>query len=277
MIVQLPVGCWRNECCSLLVEWSLPVIDGIRSGGAGPWLGVEVECRLLAGYNTFGTQCMRRLQPCQKDRRKVRIPDELRESLRQVHELVVQAKRDPDIRLDYDDAIQVGAVCGGQCGKKPRPYEFTYYPESDSERGRWYFALDHTEIEDIGDGRMTEIAMYCCTSPDCRSKFRDADTHCFYCDYFDDPEYGTFEFPLAGEKLIQRGVAGLNETSTKEDVVALLGKPDEIGGGITHKSLGYIPPWISYARSCWRLRFKFRGDSTICGVTALESNWEPGK
>jgi len=33
---------------------------------------------------------------------------------------------------------------------------------------------------------MTEIKMYCCTSPDCRMKFREADETCFYCDYYDD-------------------------------------------------------------------------------------------
>ena len=77
---------------------------------------------------------MRRLQPKQKDRRKVPIPAELRDSLREVFELIRQAKTDPDIVLDFDDAIQVGAVCGGRYGKKPRPYVLTYYPEGDTER-----------------------------------------------------------------------------------------------------------------------------------------------
>jgi hypothetical protein len=59
----------------------------------------------------------------------VPIPDELRESLRQIHELIQRAKHDPDIALDFDDAIQVGAVCGGRCGTKQRPYELTYHPQ----------------------------------------------------------------------------------------------------------------------------------------------------
>jgi len=126
---------------------------------------------------------MRRRDPKPKDHRKVQVPDELRVSLREVFELIQQAKHDPDIVLDFDDAIQVGAVCGGRYGKKPRPYVLTYFPQGDTQRGRWYLTLHRTEIEDIGDGRTTEIRMYCCTSPECRCKFREADDTCFYCDY----------------------------------------------------------------------------------------------
>jgi len=126
---------------------------------------------------------VRRLDAKEKDRRKVPIPAELRESLREAHELIQRAKHDPDIQLGCDDGIQIGAVCGGKFGKKLRPFVLTYFPGGDGERGRWYLTLHRTEIEDIGDGRMTEITMYCCTGPDCRCKFREADDHCFYCDY----------------------------------------------------------------------------------------------
>jgi hypothetical protein len=129
---------------------------------------------------------VRRLQSRAKDRRKVSIPAELRQSLHDVFELIQRAKHDPDIRLDYDDAIQIGAVCGGRYGKKPRSYVLTYYPEGDGERGRWFLTLHRTEIEDIGDERITELTMYCCVAPDCRCKFREADDYCFYCDYVDE-------------------------------------------------------------------------------------------
>jgi hypothetical protein len=59
---------------------------------------------------------MRRFLPKPKDRRKVPIPPELRESMREVFQLVEQAKYDRDIPIGYDDAIQIGAVCGGRCG-----------------------------------------------------------------------------------------------------------------------------------------------------------------
>jgi hypothetical protein len=126
---------------------------------------------------------MRRLKPEPKDRRKVTIPDGLRDSLAEVFELIRLARRDPDINLDFDDAIQVGDVCGGRYGTKHRPFVLTYYPEGDADRGRWFLTLHRTEIEDIADGHMTEITMSCCTSPNCRCKFREVDEHCFYCDY----------------------------------------------------------------------------------------------
>jgi hypothetical protein len=138
----------------------------------------------------------RQFQPKPKERRKVPIPAELRESMHEVVELIQQAKHDPDIALDYDDAIQVGALCGGRYGKKPRPYVLTYFPEGDGKRGRWYLTLHRTEIEDIGDGHMTEIAMFCCTSPDCRCKFREEKETCFFCDYEDDEEIQKFQARL---------------------------------------------------------------------------------
>lgn len=129
---------------------------------------------------------MRRKNVKPKDRRKVQIPDELRESMREVHEYLLDAERNDDVSIDFDDAIQVGAVCGGRTGAKKRPFVFTYYPSGDSRRGCWSLTLDRFEIEDIGDGHMTEIKMHCCTSPNCRTKSREADTTCFYCDYDDD-------------------------------------------------------------------------------------------
>jgi hypothetical protein len=129
---------------------------------------------------------MARLQPKAKERRKVAIPADLRDSLREVFELIQQAKHDPDVNLGYDDAIQVGSVCGGRYGKKPRPYVLAYFPQGDGERGRWYLRLHRSEIEDIGDGHLMELVMYCCTSPDCRTKFREADENCSRCDYVED-------------------------------------------------------------------------------------------
>ncbi len=165
---------------------------------------------------------MRRKDVKAKDRRKVPIPDELRDSFREVHELLREAKRSGDIPIDFDDAIQVGRVCGGRVGKKNRPYVFTYYPSDDKKHGKWYFALHPTEVEDIGDGRMTEIAMYCCTSPDCRTKFREPDEVCFDCDWVDDDE----------TKAIQAQLKALAErvTSKEEWVVGYVAlKPNASG------------------------------------------------
>ncbi len=129
----------------------------------------------------------RQFKPKPKERRMVPIPSELRESLQEVFELIEQSKYDPDVEIGYDDAIQVGAVCGGCYGVDPRPYMLTYFPTGDEQRGRWELALHETEIEDIGDGVMKEILMYCCTSPKCRAKSR-VEESCDFCDYEEDKE-----------------------------------------------------------------------------------------
>jgi hypothetical protein len=139
---------------------------------------------------------MRRKVVKPKDRRKVRIPDELRDSMREVYDYIREAKRNGEPPIDYDDAIQIGAVCGGRVGTKLRPFVFTFYPADDKRHGRWYLTLHRTEIEDIGDGRMTEIMMYCCATPDCRMKFRESDETCFFCDYEDDAETQAFQAKL---------------------------------------------------------------------------------
>ena len=129
---------------------------------------------------------MRRLNLQPKDRRKVPIPPELREQMAELHELIEESKYDPEVLPGYDDAVQLPNVCGGQFGKKHRPFVLTYFPTGDTERGRWYVTLHPTEIEDTGDGRQTELLMYCCTSAECRNKFREADDRCFHCDYIDE-------------------------------------------------------------------------------------------
>jgi hypothetical protein len=108
--------------------------------------------------------------------------------MRGVHQIIQEAQNDSDISIDYDDAIQIGGLCGGRCGdNKKRPFQFTYHPSDGNPRGRWYLTLHPLEIEDIADGVMTEITMYCCRSAECQIKAREADAHCFYCDYADEP------------------------------------------------------------------------------------------
>jgi hypothetical protein len=186
----------------------------------------------------------RRLQPRPKERRKVPIPAELRDALREVVELIRQARRDPDVVLDYDDAIQIGAVCGGRIGRQPRPYVLTYFPEGDRQRGRWCLTLHRTEIEDIAEGRMTELTLFCCTSPDCRCKFREETGTCFFCDYEDDE--GTRHFKARLEALAKT-------VRTKEEWVAgyLPERPDATAASLLAdynpiEGLGDRLGWFSF-------------------------------
>jgi hypothetical protein len=185
-----------------------------------------------------------RFVPKPKERRKVAIPADLRDSLREVFDLIQQAKDDPDIILDFDDAIQVGGVCGGRYGKKARPYVLTYYPEGDTKRGKWYMTLHGTEIEDIADGRMSEISMYCCTSTDCRCKFREEKEACSYCDYEQDDATRQFKARLENlsKEVHSKGEWVLMYVREKPDATAasLIGDYNPID------ALGDRLGWFSY-------------------------------
>lgn len=217
---------------------------------------------------------MNKLQPQLKEKRKIAIPAELREIMREVYARIKEAKADPDIKLDYDDAIQIGPLYGGRCGAKPRPYWFWYSPQGDKTNGRWKLHLALLEIEDIAEGMTQEMTMYCCTNPKCGAMFNVADEYCG-CDYVPDPDFNTFVFPIAAEKMSQRGITGINENSTKNDIISLLGNPDKQGGG-KKESFGYIEPWITYIRPDCHLRFGFHKSGKIKDFTVLKPDWDKG-
>jgi len=109
------------------------------------------------------------LEPKPKDHRQVPIQADLRESLRETFDLIQQAERDPDIMLDHGDAIQVGRV-----------RRTVWQAIASLCADLLSLTLDHTEIEGTGDGRIEQIRLRRCTSPDCRCKFREPNDHCFY-------------------------------------------------------------------------------------------------
>jgi hypothetical protein len=92
-----------------------------------------------------------------------------------------------------------------------------------------------------------------------------------------DPDFGIFQFPEADGKLKQRGIVGISESSTRENVLTILGPPAESGGDINDSILGYISPWIKYWRVDCQLRFEFGSEDRIRNITVLEKDWEPGK
>lgn len=79
---------------------------------------------------------MLRVEPKEKEKRRVAIPEDLRDAMRDVHYLIRESQRDPDVRVDYDDAIQCGCLIGGRVGSKKRPFEFTYFPNGSVSPGR---------------------------------------------------------------------------------------------------------------------------------------------
>ena len=185
------------------------------------------------------------LKPKPKEHRSVPIPDDLRDSLEQVWQIIQEEERDPDLPIDYGDAIQAGNVYGGRVGKGTRPFVLTYSPPGDADRGKWFLTFHPTEIEDIAEGVLSSLPMYCCTSSDCRCKFREPDELCSHCDYEVDPERGTFVVPEAISRLEALGVRGLSESSSLEDVKRILGQPFRTGGGDVVHGLT-VHPWAKF-------------------------------
>lgn len=219
---------------------------------------------------------MFRADPKEKVRQKVSIPEDLRDAIREAHYLIGESKRDPDVRVDYDDAIQCRCLIGGRVGSKKRPFEFKYYPDGDrSAQSRWKLALHPLEIEDIADGFLTELNLYCCKSPDCGHKSNDPEDLCD-CDYIDDPYFGNVKLSDTDEALRRIGISDITQNSSRNEIEQLLGDPQETGGDEIHPTLGYIWPWIKYLRTDCQLRFEFQKSERLRGISILDPNWKPG-
>jgi hypothetical protein len=219
---------------------------------------------------------MRRPRPNEKERRTVKIPAELREALREVHCLIAESERDPDVRVDYGDAIQCGCLVGGRTGTPERPYELTYYPHSDRRSTRrWRLSLHPLEIEDIVDGCMAELTLYCCRTTGCEHKSSDPEDLCD-CDYVEDPYFGNIEPANIDEALRRIGLPQITRSSTRADIVQFLGEPQETGGGRKIPPLGYVRPWIKYYRPDCQVRFEFGKSGALRMLSVLEPDWEPG-
>jgi hypothetical protein len=163
----------------LLTRWQLDLPSAVPQS-----IGVSFRCLwFIVGKScrAFPTEIneMFRLQPLEKERRTFHIPQELRDAIREAQFLIGESKRDPDVRVDYDDAIQCECLIGGRVGSKKRPFEFQYYPCADrSSKSQWRLALHPLEIEDIADGFMTELSLFCCKSPNCGHMSMNSDDHC---------------------------------------------------------------------------------------------------
>lgn len=157
-----------------------------------------------------------------------------------------------------------------------RPFEFTYYPDGTrSSQSRWHLALHPLEIEDIAEGFMTELNLYCCKSTECGHKSADPDDLCD-CDYIEDPYFGNVMLTDVDEALRRIGLPDITQDSSQNAIVQLLGEPQETGGGETHPTFGYIWPWIKYHRTDCQLRFEFQNSGRLRGISILDPNWKPG-
>ncbi len=219
---------------------------------------------------------MLRAEPKEKEKRRVAIPEDLRDAMRDVHYFIGESQRDPEICVDYDDAIQCGCLTGGRVGSKKRPFEFTYFPNGDrSAQSGWELALHPLEIEDIADGCMTEVSLYCCKSPECGHKSTDKEALC-KCDYVNDPFVGRIGLSDMDEALRRIGVTGITRKTSRNEILQLLGAPQVSGGGGFHPTFGYVCPWINYMRTDCQLRFEFQKSGRLRGISIHDRNWKPG-
>ena len=128
---------------------------------------------------------MLRTRPQPKQRHRVPVPEELRRSMIEVRDILANHDRDPDdVMIGFDDAIQTEHLIGGMTGADPRPLEFTFHPPGDA--GTWQFALHPLEVDDIAEGVMVDLLLYCCTNPACGAKFGNDKEICCRCDVIDD-------------------------------------------------------------------------------------------
>jgi hypothetical protein len=120
-----------------------------------------------------------------KIKKAIPIPPEMQDAMREVVELVAESERNPnDVNnIDFDDAIQIGGLCGGRDRRENPPFYFSWHP-GNSRRCRWYFSLHEFEIENIADGNLTELPLFACDSSDCQCGDEDPDFKCFHCDTF---------------------------------------------------------------------------------------------
>lgn len=209
---------------------------------------------------------MLRPAPKEKERLSVLIPDELRAALGEVHDLIVESKRDPDLEIGYDDAIQCECLVGGRVGSARRPFVFSYFPNGDrSTQSCWTLALHPLEIEDIADGCTKELSLCRCKTIGCHHQTTDPQAMC-ECDYVNDPYVGNIRLSDTIEALRRIGVTGITRKSSREQIIEVLGDPQEVGGGEQPYRAAYINAWIKYVREDSQLRFEFQKSGALRGI-----------
>lgn len=216
---------------------------------------------------------MRREQKHPKAKRGVQVPDDLVTFLCEVHALI-QADDDA-ATIESDDLLQCEIAYGGLIETGGSQYGFTYFPEKGT-RQKWQLELDAGEIANIAEGSITSFSLWGCQTEDCRCLFTDSDETCFYCDYVDDDQYGNFSAHEGIRRLQLQGIHGLTEQSSKDDIITILGPPDESGGGVKGYA-GFIYPWIKYHRDDCQIHFGLsKNAGSVKSVSFLPKDWKPG-
>ena len=87
---------------------------------------------------------------------RVDVTPELRDDMQEVCEFLNEAADDPDENIDYDDAIQIGSLCGGRLNRRHDMYLFSYYQTNGDV---WSFKAPRTLLDGIADGSIGKITV----------------------------------------------------------------------------------------------------------------------
>lgn len=115
-----------------------------------------------------------------KERHSVSVPPPLQAFMREVF-LDIEYP-DPDIleRCGFQWDCDWGY--GGMDEDDPEWYVFTYFPEHNQDHS-WRLRLHRVDIEDIGDGILTEIKLWFCPATECHFGYSEEDALCPQCDH----------------------------------------------------------------------------------------------
>lgn len=138
---------------------------------------MRLEQRKWQRHRALGNVKMRRKKanPPQKQLRAIKVPPDLREYMAETFALYEGGWED----LPYIDDCLQGSLVGGKVKGHKKPYRFRY-PYGGVY---WKLAFDHTQIEDIGDGLITEIKLYFCKDQECNFACSLPDETCGTCDW----------------------------------------------------------------------------------------------
>lgn len=184
----------------------------------------------------------------------VPVPDALREFMADVSDRI-RAEDDSTTTVS-DDLLQYKQGYGGLC--EDGLFEFAFFP---NQQDRWEFSLIADEIDEIGSGHRTEV----------RVRINDDDSP-----PLDPWLLNNLDLPEGLAKLASIGVAGLSESSSHADVVALLGEPGAQGGYEASPGRRHPEPWIKYWLPQCQAHFSFFRSGKLRRISFMPRDWQPG-
>jgi hypothetical protein len=155
-----------------------------------------------------------------------------------------------------DDLLQCEHGYGGL--REDGLYEFIFFP---NKQDRWEFRLLADEIDEIGSGHRTEV----------RVRINDDESP-----PLDPWLLNNLDLLQGLQKLESIGVTGLSESSSRADIVALLGEPGAQGGNEPAPGRRHPEPWTKYWLPQCQAHFAFFRSGKLRRVSFMPRDWQPG-